>query len=37
MHARIWFLVWAVMGLVVMVSAAQATTHEFYQGKTVRM
>ena len=37
MHARICVLVWAVMGLVAMVSAARATTHEFYQGKTVRI
>ena len=37
MHARICVLVWAIIGLVVVVSTARATTHEFYKGKTVRI
>src|SRR5918992_663730 len=37
MHASIRFPAWAIAGLIVLVSAAQATTHEFYKGKTIRI
>jgi len=37
MHGRGRSLMGAFIGLIVMVSAAQATTHEFYKGKTIRI
>jgi hypothetical protein len=37
MHGRIRCLIHAITGLVLIASAAQATTHEFYKGKTIRV
>ena len=37
MHRRIRFSIVAFIGLVFISSAAHATTHDFYEGKTIRM
>jgi tripartite-type tricarboxylate transporter receptor subunit TctC len=37
MHGRIRLLIGTILGCVLMASAAQATTHEFYKGKTIRI
>jgi tripartite-type tricarboxylate transporter receptor subunit TctC len=37
MHGRTRYLIGAITALVLIASVAQATTHEFYQGKTIRI
>lgn len=37
MHGRIRSFIGAIMGLLLVASVAQATTHEFYKGKTIRI
>jgi tripartite-type tricarboxylate transporter receptor subunit TctC len=37
MHARVGCVIGAFVALAMLASAAQATTHEFYKGKTIRL